>query len=66
MPLYEFECNSCKNILQKDLPISDETKNITCPKCGGEAKKIISLSTFVLKGDGWYATEYKKKNKSKD
>jgi predicted nucleic acid-binding Zn ribbon protein len=30
----------------------------TCPDCGGEVKKLISNTSFVLKGTGWYATDY--------
>jgi predicted nucleic acid-binding Zn ribbon protein len=45
------------------MPISEklvrrDTKNITCPKCGQRAKKIISPCSFELKGGGWYADGY--------
>jgi predicted nucleic acid-binding Zn ribbon protein len=32
----------------------------TCEKCGGALKKLISNTAFVLKGTGWYATDYAK------
>ncbi len=35
-----------------------------CPDCGGKMKKIISNTTFVLKGTGWYATDYGSSNHS--
>ncbi len=35
-----------------------------CPDCGGKMKKIISNTTFVLKGTGWYATDYASNNHS--
>ena len=35
-----------------------------CPDCGGELKKLISQSSFVLKGSGWYVTDYARKNNS--
>jgi predicted nucleic acid-binding Zn ribbon protein len=35
-----------------DKPLS------TCPSCGGAMKKMISSTSFVLKGSGWYATDY--------
>jgi predicted nucleic acid-binding Zn ribbon protein len=34
------------------------TKSVSCPKCGGRAKKIMSTCTFELKGGGWYADGY--------
>lgn len=57
MPIYEYECLKCgKNheIMQKfsDVPLS------TCPDCGGRMKKLISNTSFVLKGSGWYVTDY--------
>jgi putative FmdB family regulatory protein len=57
MPVYEYECLKCKKrheIMQKitEHPLTD------CPDCGGKMKKMISATTFVLKGTGWYATDY--------
>ncbi len=36
----------------------DEKPLKTCPQCRGRVKKIISPAAFVLKGTGWYATDY--------
>jgi putative FmdB family regulatory protein len=57
MPIYEYDCTSCgKNheIMQK---ITEEPLK-KCPDCGGKLKKKISNTSFVLKGTGWYATDY--------
>jgi predicted nucleic acid-binding Zn ribbon protein len=35
-----------------------------CPDCGGKLKKLISQSSFILKGSGWYVTDYARKNNS--
>ncbi len=35
----------------------------TCPDCGGEMKKMISNTSFVLKGTGWYITDYARDKK---
>jgi len=35
-----------------------------CPICGGEVKKLLSQSSFILKGSGWYVTDYVRKNDS--
>lgn len=61
MPFYEYECTKCNHhteVLQKisDPPISK------CEKCRGKMKKIISQSTFHLKGSGWYVTDYASKS----
>lgn len=61
MPIYEYECTSCnekREYLQKfsDEPIRE------CPSCGGTLKRLISNSSFILKGTGWYITDYARKN----
>ncbi len=57
MPVYEYECESCgahHEIMQKytDMPLAE------CPACGGHLRKLISNTSFVLKGTGWYKTDY--------
>ena len=57
MPIYEYQCASCGRIseaLQKfsDPPLSD------CAHCKGGLHKVISHTTFHLKGTGWYVTDY--------
>jgi len=57
MPIYEYHCQDCKQIFeewQKDY----EERDIPCPVCGGKATRIISNTSFVLKGGGWYANGY--------
>lgn len=59
MPIYEYRCSSCgtqKEHLQK---ISAEPLT-TCPSCGGETyEKQLTAAGFQLKGNGWYATDFK-------
>ncbi len=62
MPVYEFEC-SCGNI-SEDL-VRMGTRSITCPKCGGRARKIMSPCAFELKGGGWYADGYASRKATK-
>lgn len=57
MPIYEYQCEVCKEIVEawqsfRDQPIT------TCPSCNGIMKKLISSSSFQLKGGGWYADGY--------
>ena len=60
MPIYEYECTKCghqSEVWQKfsDAPITK------CEMCKGKMKKLISQSTFHLKGTGWYVTDYASK-----
>jgi len=57
MPIYEYECLSCREVHEKIQKFADEPLTI-CPKCGGKLKKLISNTSFVLKGTGWYKTDY--------
>ena len=64
MPIYEYECTKCGHqteIWQKfsDRPVTK------CDMCRGKMKKLISQSTFHLKGTGWYVTDYASKDKNK-
>lgn len=52
MPTYEYECPKCGEEFERRLSIEDETPQI-CDKCGEVAKKIISMPSFILKGDDW-------------
>ena len=58
MPIYEYACPQCRNVFEKWLKFSEATENATCPQCGSQAQHIISNTAFVLKGDGWYVTDY--------
>ena len=58
MPIYEYTCPNCQNIFEKWLKFSESTENAPCPKCASRAQRIISNTAFVLKGGGWYVTDY--------
>ncbi len=57
MPVYEYQCTECGEIKEAFQKISDSPLT-TCPHCKGSLKKLISQSTFHLKGSGWYVTDY--------
>ncbi len=62
MPLYEYECESCKNRFEKIVQYSDPSID-TCPKCGkGPVRKLFSSPAIQFKGSGWYITDYAKKS----
>ena len=63
MPIYEYECTKCGKIEEVLQNFSD--KPITkCQSCAGKLHKLVSQSTFHLKGTGWYATDYANKSAS--
>jgi len=57
MPIYEYECQGCKKNFEIMQSMSEKPM-ATCPECSGEMKKLISSSSFQLKGGGWYADGY--------
>ncbi len=68
MPIYEYECKKCEKIFEVQQKISDDPLS-QCPDCGSGVEKLISQSSFHLKGGGWYADGYgsgKDKKKSED
>jgi putative FmdB family regulatory protein len=64
MPIYEYRCESCGKELEKIQKFSDPPLT-ECPACGKPALiKLVSASSFRLKGSGWYETDFKDKKKS--
>ena len=60
MPLYEYGCHACGKTLEVVQKFSDPLLK-DCPHCGKPAlEKMISQTSFQLKGGGWYASDYKK------
>ena len=64
MPIYEYQCQKCGTF--------EITQRITekalakCPTCRAKVKKLISNTSFQLKGTGWYVTDYARKGKNGD
>ncbi len=60
MPIYEYKCQKCGRQFEAFQGITDpELKS--CKFCKGKVQKMVSLSSFSLKGSGWYVTDYKGK-----
>lgn len=61
MPTYEYRCDSCRYEFETEQSIKDDPlKN--CPDCRStDIKRLISKSSFVLKGSGWAADNYSSK-----
>ncbi len=66
MPIYEYECKKCGHEFEREQRMADPPVK-TCPECKGrKVTKLISRSSFVLKGGGWYADGYADAKKSDD
>jgi len=61
MPIYEYECTKCGQQTEALQKFSDSPLT-ACEMCHGKLKKLISHSTFHLKGSGWYVTDYASKS----
>ena len=58
MPIYEYECDKCGHEFEREQKMADAPVK-TCPQCKGrKVTKLISRTSFVLKGGGWYADGY--------
>jgi len=57
MPIYEYECEKCQNVTEEWQSMTDAPLT-NCPQCDGPLRKLISPSSFQLKGGGWYADGY--------
>lgn len=57
MPIYEYKCKKCGGQFEAFQGITEPDLK-TCKFCKGRVQKIMSLSSFTLKGTGWYATDY--------
>lgn len=63
MPIYEYQCESCKHVLEALQKLSDAPL-VDCPACAKPMlKKQISAAGFRLKGGGWYETDFKSGSK---
>jgi len=58
--IYEYRCKACEEIFEVWQKMSDPAPG-ACEKCGkGPVERIISSSSFALKGGGWYSNGYQK------
>ncbi len=64
MPIYEYECTRCGTIEEVFQKFSDKPLQ-KCKHCKGKLHRLISQSSFHLKGTGWYVTDYANKSGTK-
>ncbi|PHR30462.1 MAG: transcriptional regulator [Desulfotalea sp.] len=65
MPVYEYECKECKKVFEFQQKMADAPLT-QCPECEGPMTKLMSMSSFQLKGGGWYADGYSSPTSSSD
>ena len=56
MPIYEYRCEQCGDFEESQRIIDPPLER--CPKCRRKVRRLISSTSFQLKGGGWYATGY--------
>ncbi len=59
MPIYEYRCGKC-GVVEVMRRITERPLK-RCPQCNSKLERMLSQSSFVLKGSGWYATDYARK-----
>ena len=64
MPTYEYECPRCPRIFEVKQRIT-EPALVTCDVCGGPIHRLLSAAPFILKGEGWYVTDYPSESRKK-
>jgi putative FmdB family regulatory protein len=57
MPIYEYKCQKCGKQFESFQGINDPDLK-SCKFCKGKVHKLMSMTSFALKGTGWYATDY--------
>lgn len=65
MPIYEYRCKECHQIFEEWVRHANDETTRKCPVCDGESARIMSNTSFVLNGGGWYVTDYGYKSKEK-
>lgn len=59
MPTYTYECERCEKRFEIDQRITDPPRK-RCPSCRGKVFRVIHPVGHILKGSGFYATDYRK------
>lgn len=64
MPVYEYECKKCEKVFEVQQKMADDPLK-ECPECQAPVTKLMSMSSFQLKGGGWYADGYSSASEKK-
>ena len=58
MPLYSYYCVICDDLYENMRSIKQRDIKLVCPLCNELCGRILDLSSFQLKGGGWYKDGY--------
>lgn len=64
MPTYEYQCDKCRQIFEIRQRISEPALAVH-DGCGGPVHRLLSAAPFILKGEGWYVTDYPSESRKK-
>jgi putative FmdB family regulatory protein len=64
VPTYEYECLGCGRVFEMRQRISEPALT-TCDACGGEVRRLLAPAPFILRGGGWYVTDYPSESRKK-
>jgi putative FmdB family regulatory protein len=64
VPTYEYQCEQCQRVFEVKQRISDAPLT-TCEVCNGTVRRLLSSAPFILKGRGWYVTDYPSESRKK-
>jgi putative FmdB family regulatory protein len=65
MPIYEYACEKCGKLVEQIQKVTDAGPK-KCEHCGGGMSRVMSRSSFQLKGGGWYKDLYSSAPAKKD
>ena len=64
VPTYDYRCDRCERTFEVRQRISEEPLT-NCDRCGGPIRRLLSAAPFILKGGGWYVTDYPSEGRKK-
>jgi putative FmdB family regulatory protein len=64
VPTYDYRCDRCERTFEVRQRISEDPLT-TCEQCGGPIRRLLAPAPFILKGGGWYVTDYPSASRKK-
>jgi putative FmdB family regulatory protein len=64
VPTYDYRCDRCERTFEVRQRISEDPLT-TCEQCGGPIRRLLAPAPFILKGGGWYVTDYPSEGRKK-
>jgi putative FmdB family regulatory protein len=64
VPTYDYQCDQCHRTFEVRQRITEDPLTL-CEECGGPLRRLLSAAPFILKGEGWYVTDYPSESRKK-